>query len=213
MGAGFFLTFEGADGAGKSTQARRLADRLRVADREVVTTREPGGTEGAEAIRALLLEGAAERWSAETEILLFTAARRDHWERLIGPALDRGAVVICDRFVDSTRVYQGAEPAARALVDRLHALMIGREADLTLLLELEADAAHARAAAGTPDRFEARDGGFRARIAAGFRAIAEADPARVVPIDAAGSPEAVAERVWAAVSARLPEAGLGAAHG
>ena len=104
---GLFISFEGIDGSGKSTQARLLAERLRAKGREVVLTREPGGSPGAEEIRALVLQGDPDRWSAETELLLFTAARRDHLERTIAPALARGATVICDRFADSTRVYQG----------------------------------------------------------------------------------------------------------
>ena len=107
-GRGFFLTVEGIDGVGKSTQTRLLAGRLRRLGREVVETREPGGAPGAEAIRRLLVEGDPERWSPETETLLFTAARRDHLERVIRPALARGAVLVCDRYVDSTRAYQGA---------------------------------------------------------------------------------------------------------
>ena len=115
--AGLFLTLEGIDGSGKTTQGRLLAERLRGQGREVVLTREPGGSPGAEEIRRLVLEGAADRWSAETEILLFTAARRDHVEKTIRPALDRGAVVICDRFADSTRIFQGITRGVLALGD------------------------------------------------------------------------------------------------
>lgn len=121
-----FITFEGIDGSGKSTQARLLSERLKSHGRDVVLTREPGGAPGAEDIRKLLVEGDPGRWSAETEILLFTAARRDHLERTIRPALERGAVVISDRFADSTRVYQGAARSnLRDTVDTLHSLMIG----------------------------------------------------------------------------------------
>ena len=131
-----FITFEGIDGSGKSTQARRLAAALEAEGRPVVLTREPGGSPGAEEIRRLVLEGDPARWSAATELLLFTAARRDHLERLIAPALAEGKIVICDRFVDSTRMYQGLSRGdLRAEVDALHRLMIGREADLDLWSE------------------------------------------------------------------------------
>ncbi len=123
---GRFISFEGIDGSGKSTQARLLADRLRDAGHDVILTREPGGSAGAEEIRALVLQGDPDRWSAETEILLFTAARRDHLERTILPALNAGTTVICDRFADSTRMYQGLSRGdLRAIVDQLHDLMIG----------------------------------------------------------------------------------------
>ncbi len=135
---GLFISFEGIDGSGKSTQARRLAEQLRQTGREVVLTREPGGSPGAEEIRRLVLTGDRARWSPETEILLFTAARRDHLERTIRPALARGAVVVTDRFADSTRLYQGTTRGdLRALVDRLHALMIGLEPDLTVVIDMD----------------------------------------------------------------------------
>lgn len=147
-GTGFFLTVEGVDGVGKSTQVRILAERLRKASREVFTTREPGGTQGADDIRRLLVEGTPGRWSPDTEILLFTAARRDHVERVIGPALKRGAVVVCDRYVDSTRAYQGAgAPKRRKLIDQLHELAIRVNPDLTVILELEPEPALALARA------------------------------------------------------------------
>ncbi len=150
-----FITLEGIDGAGKSTQARLLADRLRAAGREVVITREPGGAPGAEEIRRLLVEGAPGRWSAETEILLFTAARRDHVERTILPALNAGAIVVCDRFVDSTRAYQGSGPL-RGKVEELHRLMIGLNPDLTLVFDMEPEQGLTRAGqrADGEDRFE-----------------------------------------------------------
>lgn len=140
-----FISLEGIDGSGKSTQARRLAEALRAEGHEVVLTREPGGAPGAEDIRRLLVEGRADRWSAETELLLFTAARRDHLERTIRPALDRGAWVVTDRFADSTRVYQGATRGElRATVDALHALMIGVEPDRTVVIDLDPAEALAR---------------------------------------------------------------------
>lgn len=133
-----FISLEGIDGSGKTTQARLLAEWLRARGREVVLTREPGGSPGAEEIRRLLVEGGSDRWSPETELLLFNAARRDHLERTIRPALARGAVVVTDRFADSSRVYQGAARAdLRDLVDRLHDLVIGIEPDLTLVIDID----------------------------------------------------------------------------
>ena len=137
MRQGRFITFEGIDGSGKSTQARLLSAFLKAKGIDVVLTREPGGSPGAEEIRRLLVEGAPDRWSAETEILLFTAARRDHLEKTIGPALERGATVISDRYADSTRVYQGAARGElRALVDTLHDAVIVREPDLTFVIDM-----------------------------------------------------------------------------
>ncbi|MCL5778993.1 dTMP kinase [Limibaculum sp. FT325] len=207
-GRGLFVTLEGIDGTGKSTQARLLAERLRALGREVVVTREPGGAPGAEEIRRLLVEGDPARWSPETEILLFTAARRDHVERVIRPALARGAIVVCDRFADSTRAYQGVAGAAgRDLVDRLHALAIGIEPDLTLVLDLPPDAAIARAASravGAPgpreDRFERKGAAFQARLAAAFREIAAGAPERCRVIGADAAPDEVAARIWAEVA-------------
>ncbi|MGH1464769.1 MAG: dTMP kinase [Cognatishimia sp.] len=143
---GVFITFEGIDGSGKSTQTRLLAEHLKEAGYDVVLTREPGGSKGAEEIRALVLEGDPDRWSAETELLLFTAARRDHLERTIEPALANGKIVICDRFADSTRMYQGLSRGdLRAKVDELHALMIGKEPDLTILVDMDPTLGLARA--------------------------------------------------------------------
>ncbi|SIT84633.1 dTMP kinase [Pontibaca methylaminivorans] len=206
QGSGFFISFEGADGSGKSTQARRLADSLRAAGHEVVLTREPGGSEGAEQIRALLLEGESERWSPETEILLFTAARRDHMERVIAPALKAGKLVICDRFADSTRVYQGLDRAdLRVLVDQLHALMIGREPDLTLLIDMDPEQALARALArgGAEARFENRGSTMQKRIRAAFLALADEFPARVRRIDGNHPPEAVASEIRGLIEGAL----------
>lgn len=203
-GPGAFITFEGVDGAGKTTQRGRLAAAFAAAGRPVVETREPGGSEGAEAIRRLLVEGAPGRWSPETELLLFTAARRDHMERTVGPALAGGAVVLCDRFVDSTRAYQAAGRGLdRARVDALHAAFIGREPDLTLIFDLDPAEALARQAArgGGEARFEGFGLAFQQRLRAAFRAIAEAEPARCAVIDASGDADAVAARVRAAVAA------------
>lgn len=198
-----FISFEGIDGSGKSTQLRRLAARLRGDGTEVVETREPGGAPGAELIRRLLVEGETGRWSAETEILLFTAARRDHLERTIAPALARGATVLTDRFVDSTRVYQGvARGALRPVVDALHALSIRVEPDVTVILDLQPDLALARGLArgGIEDRFERFGTEFQARLRAGFLALAAEFPARCRVVPAAGSADEVAARVAAAIA-------------
>ncbi len=198
-----FVTFEGIDGAGKSTQARHLAEALRAAGHEVVLTREPGGSPGAEEIRRLLVSGAPGRWSAETECLLFTAARRDHWERTIAPALARGAWVVCDRFADSTRVYQGAaQPGLRAVVDRLHAEFIGREPDVTVVIDMDPAEALARglARASGENRFEERGLAFQERLRTGFRALAAEFPARIRLVDGARP----AAEVAAAVRALMP---------
>lgn len=203
---GLFLSLEGVDGSGKSTQGRRLAEALRAQGLEVVLTREPGGSTGAEEIRRLVLEGEADRWSPETELLLFTAARRDHLEKTIRPALARGAVVICDRFADSTRVFQGVTRGdMRAIVDQLHALMIGVEPDLTLLFDLDPAVGLARATArqGSEMRFEDMGLGFQTRVRAGYLALAEAAPARFALIEADRSPEIIAAEVLDVVRTRL----------
>lgn len=203
---GRFLTFEGVDGSGKSTQAAELAKNLRASGKEVVLTREPGGSDGAEEIRHLLVAGAPGRWSPETEILLFTAARRDHLERRIEPALARGAWVVSDRFADSTRVYQGlARADLRDHVDMLHDGFIGIEPDLTLILDLPPSEALARgrARAGSERRFEDMGLAFQTRLAMGFRALAATDPTRCKLIDAVGPTEGVAERVYETVESAL----------
>ena len=201
-----FLTFEGIDGSGKSTQARLLAERLRAEGRDVVLTREPGGSPGAEEIRKLLVSGDPDRWSPETEILLFTAARRDHLEKTILPALAAGRIVVSDRFADSTRVYQGAARAdLRGLVDRLHAEVIGREPDLTFVIDMPPDKALARGLArrSGEDRFEDMGGAFQERLRAGFRALAAEAPGRVRLIDGDRAADAVAEDIRAALAAVL----------
>lgn len=203
---GRFITFEGIDGSGKSTQARALAEALRAEGRDVVLTREPGGSPGAEEIRRLVLEGDPERWSAETEILLFTAARRDHLERTIEPALKAGKVVVCDRFADSTRMYQGLSRGdLRAQVDALHRLMIGREPDLTVLIDMDPEVGLSRAKArhGTEERFEDFGPGLQRRMRAGFLALAEEFAARFRVIDGAQPVAAVAADVRAAVAPLL----------
>ena len=193
-----FITFEGIDGSGKSTQARLLADHLRGQGADVVLTREPGGSAGAEEIRQLLLTGDTERWSAETEILLFTAARRDHLEKTIAPALAAGQTVVSDRFADSTRIYQGATRGdLRAKVDTLHALMIGREPDLTFIIDMDPATALQRGLArrSGEDRFEDFGLPFQQTLRAGFLALAGADAHRCILIDGNRPVDVVAQDV------------------
>lgn len=211
MTRGRFITFEGGEGAGKSTQVRRLVARLQAAGLEVVATREPGGSPGAEAIRNLVLTGAPDRWSPLTETLLMYGARRDHIERTIAPALVRGAWVVCDRFADSTRAYQGGaggvEPGLIAALEN-HVLQ-GARPDLTLVFDLPVEVglaraeAHASASGHAETRFESKGLAFHQRLREAFRKIAAAEPERCVMIDAAASIEAVEAQVWAAVEGRL----------
>jgi len=195
---GRFITFEGIDGSGKSTQAKMLAEALRADGHDVVATREPGGSPGAEEIRALVLEGDPDRWSAETEILLFTAARRDHLERIIEPALAQGKVVICDRFADSTRMYQGLSRGdLRAKVDHLHREMIKREPDLTILIDMDPELGLKRALDrnGHEERFEDFGPDLQRRMRAGFLALADEFPDRFRVIDGGRPVETVARNV------------------
>ena len=210
-----FITFEGVDGSGKSTQARALHRHLVASGVDAVLTREPGGSPGAEDIRALVLNGDSGRWSPDTELLLFTAARRDHLERLIEPALARGAIVISDRFADTTRVYQGMDaPERREMADQLHRLMIGREPDLTLVFDIDPEIALARAVqrSGKMDaktaemRFESRGLSFQAAARAGFLGLAREFPERIEVIDADMPAEVLSERIRELVEARLPRA-------
>lgn len=204
---GAFVTFEGIDGSGKSTQARRFAAHLEASSRAVVLTREPGGSPGAEEIRRLLVEGATDRWSAETEILLFTAARRDHLEKVIRPGIAAGKVVISDRFADSTRVYQGAARGdLRRVVDALHDLMIGTEPNLTFVIDMDPGTALSRGLArqSGEDRFEEFGADFQARLRQGFLDLTAEHPARFRVIDGAQSEEAVAAEIakhWQAAGA------------
>lgn len=203
---GLFLTFEGIDGSGKSTQARRLAEHLQSQGRNVVLTREPGGSPGAEEIRRLVLEGDPDRWSAETEILLFTAARRDHLERTILPALESGKVVICDRFADSTRMYQGLSRGdLRALVDQLHRLMIGREPDLTILVDMDPETGLSRAKGrqGTEERFEDFGPDLQRKMRAGFLGLADEFATRFRVIDGNRDMDAVARDISGVVEQAL----------
>jgi len=203
---GLFISFEGGEGAGKSTQIRRLAERLAADGVEVVLTREPGGSPGGEAIRELLVNGAADRWSPVTETLLMYAARRDHIERVIRPALDRGAVVLCDRFADSTRAYQGAGgDAPPSLIAALEDHVLGGVIpNLTLILDLPAEVGLARAAArGGAARFESKGLDFHERLRAAYLAIARREPERCVVIDADAAPDAVAAAVARVIAQRL----------
>ena len=195
-----FVSFEGIDGCGKSTQAKLLASHFETELKDVVRTREPGGSIGAEAIRELLLTGDTDKWSAETELLLFTAARRDHLERTIEPALAAGKMVICDRFADSTRVYQGATRGdLRGKVDQLHATMIGREPDLTLIIDVDPRVALTRGLARNSgeDRFEDFGLEFQEKLRSGFLKLAQEYPQRCRLIDGNRPPAAVFKDVLA----------------
>jgi len=206
-GRGRFITLEGGEGAGKSTQQRRLAAWLRESGLDVVETREPGGSPGAEEIRRLLVTGAAGRWDPLTETLLIFAARRDHLCQTIEPALAGGRWVVCDRFIDSTLVYQGvAQGVGRPPIETLQCLVAGAlRPDLTLVLDLPVDEGLARAQqrAGDEDRYERMDRSFHEKLRTAFRDIAAQEPARCLLIDASGDEAAVAARIQAAVSARL----------
>ncbi len=206
---GRFISLEGGEGAGKSTQLRALAAALRARGIEVVETREPGGSDGAEAIRALLLTGESDRWSPRAEALLFAAARADHVERTIRPALARGAWVVSDRFLDSSRAYQsGASGLPDAEILTLHRIgSDGLLPDRTILLTLPEAEAEARAAArdeGRGDRIGGRDKAFHRAVARDFAGYAASEPHRVRPVDASGAPEAVTARLLAALEDLLP---------
>jgi dTMP kinase len=206
---GIFITFEGGEGGGKSTQVARLAERLRASGRDVVTTREPGGSPGADQIRRLLVEGEPSRWDAIAETLLVYAARRDHLRRTVWPALDRGAVVICDRFIDSTMAYQGfGRGLGPELIERVRHVAIGDfHPDITVVLDLPIEAGLARAASrgGNENRFESFDAEFHQRVRDGFLQIAAHNP-RCVVVDATEPVDTVASRVWQAVQERVATA-------
>lgn len=204
---GRFITLEGGEGAGKSTQIARLSDWLRQKGRTVVTTREPGGSPGAEMIRKLLVEGPAERWDGTTEALLHFAARRDHLRSTVWPALKRGDWVISDRFADSTVAYQGhGHGLDRGTLERLYHVAVGEfRPDLTLILDLPIDAGLARAAArrGSETRYESLPAEFHERVRAGFLEIARREPGRCVVIDATQGIDAVTVAIVRTVSQRL----------
>jgi dTMP kinase len=204
---GRFITFEGGEGTGKSTQVRRLAERLRLHGREVVETREPGGSPGAEAIRHLLLAGVAKPLGTEAEAMLFAAARDDHMSATIRPALQRGAWVICDRFIDSTRVYQGAlgnvDPR---LIRSLERLVVGPDMpDLTLVLDLDPNVGLTRVSkrGEATNRFEDENYEFHKQLRAAYLDVAEQEPDRCALIDADANEDVVAVRIWMAVSERV----------
>lgn len=206
MSKGLFITFEGIDGSGKSTQARLLATLMRDYGNGVIHTREPGGSTGAEDIRRLLVEGDPGRWSPETEILLFTAARRDHLERTITPALADGKVVISDRFADSTRVYQGVARAdLRGTVDQLHDLMIGREPDLTFIIDMDPKVALNRGLARNSgeDRFEDMGLQFQIDLRQGFLELAKQYPNRCHVINGNQSPATVSGEIQTVIESWL----------
>lgn len=193
-----FISFEGIDGSGKTTQLELLAEQLRTEGHQVLLTREPGGSPGAEEIRTLVLQGNPDRWSAETELLLFTAARRDHLERTILPALAAGKIVLCDRFADSTRMYQGLSRGdLRQAVDTLHALMIGTEPDLTVLIDINPALGLRRAKSrhGTEERFEDFGESLQARMRQGFLTLAAEQPHRIRVVDGDRSIEDVAQDI------------------
>lgn len=203
---GRFITLEGGEGTGKSTQARRLAEKLREAGRDVLLTREPGGSPAAEAIRGLLLDGTVAPFGPAAEALLFAVARADHMRRTIRPALAEGRWVVCDRFIDSTRAYQGAAGVPGAEIDRLETLAVGDDRpDLTLILDLPAELGLRRmlARGAAADRYEADAIAIHEARRAAFLAIAAAEPQRCSIVDASGDVETVAAAIAAAVEARL----------
>ena len=205
---GRFITLEGGEGVGKSTQLKRLAEAIRARGQEVVETREPGGSPGAEAIRSLLLEGEENRWTAEAEALLFAAARADHVARLIRPAVDAGKWVLSDRFLDSSIAYQGGAGGVGAdAIRRLHEIgSNGLLPDRTLLLELPAGQAASRASErdrGAGDRIGSRASDYHAGVTAAFRGIAEEEPDRFRIVDASGSPDEVTRRLLAELEGLL----------
>ena len=210
---GRFITFEGGEGSGKSTHATRLAERLRELGIDVLLTREPGGSPGAEIIRHIILSGLAKPLGAETEAILFAAARDDHVRTTILPALESGRWVICDRFIDSTRVYQGVLGNVDArLIRRLERITVGEDAkpDLTILLDVPATVGLARAknrrAGGNADRFESETPEFHETLRNAYRALAEGEPSRIIAIDGRAPRDVVADKIWTAVEERLAPA-------
>ncbi len=208
-GRGRFITFEGGEGTGKSTQIRKLADRLTAARLRTLVTREPGGSPGAEIMRHLVLSGMGKLLGPDAETLLFAAARDDHVRTVIAPALNQGTWVLCDRFADSTRAYQGSLGRVPAgLINAMQRVTIGDlKPDLTIILDLPVEIGLARAAArrgsDTPDRFEGEKLAFHEGLREAYRKIAADDPARCVLIDANSDLDTVAGRVWTALRDRL----------
>lgn len=206
---GLFITFEGGEGSGKSTQIRRLAARLDAEARPVLVTREPGGTPEAEAVRALLVSGDVARWTAKSEALLNYAAREQHLEQVIRPALAQGRIVLCDRFMDSTRAYQGyAGGCDLGFIDALEKAVVGTtRPNLTLIFDLAPAVglarAHERGDAVAEDRYERKGLAFHKKLREGFLDILRRDPKRCRLIDAAQEVDAVAEDVWSIVSGIL----------
>ena len=207
---GRFVTFEGGEGAGKSTQIARLAARLRAAGIAVLLTREPGGTPAAEALRAVALSGGAQPYGPTAEAILMAAARADHVAEAIRPALAAGTWVLCDRFFDSTRVYQGEAGVSMVLLDALEDIAAGSvRPDVTVLLDLPPQIGLARAArrgsVEAPDRFEADHLAVHIRRQELFRALADAEPWRFLRIDGADEPDVVAMAIWKGVCEHFPE--------
>jgi len=204
---GRFITFEGGEGAGKSTQLRLLGDNLRHRGIDLIVTREPGGAEGAEQIRSLLVSGTPGRWDGVTESLLHYAARRDHLRSTVWPALQAGRWVLCDRFADSTMAYQGfGLGLPRETLQQLYRMTVGDfRPDLTIMLDLPVAAGLARAVGrgGGEDRYEKMDLGFHQRVREGFLEIATAEPKRCAVLSAEGEPGAIAARILALVDVRL----------
>ncbi len=214
---GLFITFEGGEGAGKTSQISRLKDHLISLGHEVLVTREPGGTPGAEIMRHVLLSGAAENFGAEMEAILFAAARNDHVEHVIRPALLDGKIVLCDRFIDSTRVYQGVSGKVEMAFLKKLEDVVCEDAwpDITLLLDLDPEEGMKRAASRrstdeAPDRFEKEALKEQETRRNGFLSIAEEEQGRFKVIDASGDVDAVAARIWTEVATTLKERGLAA---
>jgi len=203
---GYFISFEGIDGSGKSTQIKKLAEFLEASDFDIVITREPGGSIGAEEIRNLLLQGNVDRWSAETEILLFTAARRDHLERIILPALEEGKIVICDRFTDSTRMYQGMRGInLRNLVDTLNEKVIKFDPDLTIVIDInpEISLKRAKSRKTVEERFEDFGVDLQMKMRKGFLELAKEFGNRIEVVNGQQSIEKLAQDIRSLVKAKL----------
>ena len=203
---GYFISFEGIDGSGKSTQIQKLAEFLKGRDFDIVITREPGGSKGGEEIRNLLLQGNVDRWSAETEILLFTAARRDHLERIILPALEEGKIVICDRFTDSTRMYQGIRGVnLRNLVDILNEKVIKFEPDLTIVIDInpEISLKRAKSRKTVEERFEDFGADLQMKMRKGFLELAKEFSNRIEVVNGQQSIDNLAKDICSLVKAKL----------